>query len=280
MTQQAPSILLIGASGSGKTDSLLTLVEAGLELFVIATEPNGIESLLNSAERRKLPVEKLHWTTASPSKFGFDSLEDMAKKVAAMDQQQLSSVKPAMRRETPFISLLVKMRSFTDERTGKDYGPLANFGPDRAVVLDSLSGLNSMAMDNTIGDKVTANPGEWGIAMRLLDKFILECTSSLKCVFVLTAHAEPEVDPLSGATRIMASTLGKKLAPTLPRFFSEVVLSKRIIEGDKETFAWSNIEYGYELKRRSLPLGAKLDPSFRPVVESYRSRLTLVAKAS
>lgn len=277
--QQAPSILLMGPSGSGKTDSLLTLIEAGLELFVVVTEPHGVETLLSGLARRKLPLDKLHWMEIFPARPGFDSLAQMAKKVSVMDQGSLANLKPGGERSTAqWIELINGLRDFKDAKDGKSYGPIDSFDPSRAVAIDSLSGLNAMSMDITIGDKVTANPGEWGIAMKQLEKLILTCTSSLRCTFVLTAHTEREVDEVTGAGRIMASALGRKLAPTLPRFFSEVVLAVRRAEGENETFVWSNTEAGHDLKRRALALSSKLPPSFGPIVEAYKARVQLVSE--
>ena len=276
-TQQAPSVLLIGASGSGKTHSLTTILEAGLELFVVITEPHGLETLLTACAARKLDISKLHWMEIFPSRPGFESLEAMAKKVSFMDQQALSALKPGGERATAqWIELIKGLRDFKDGKDGRTYGPVDLFDNTRAVAIDSLSGLNAMSMDITIGDKVTANPGEWGIAMKQLEKLILTCTSSMRCLFVLTAHAEREVDELTGAGKIMASALGRKLAPTLPRFFSEVVLATRKAEGENESYTWSNAEAGYDLKRRALPLSSKLPPSFGPIVEAYKARVQLV----
>ena len=45
---QGSGVLLIGTPGSGKTYSLSTLVSAGLETFVISTDPGGPDSLLDA----------------------------------------------------------------------------------------------------------------------------------------------------------------------------------------------------------------------------------------
>jgi len=276
--QQAPSILLLGASGSGKTHALTTILEAGLELFVITTEPRGVETLLTACEARKLDTAKLHWMEIFPARPGFDSLEQMAKKVSIMDQEGLSKLKPGGERgQAQWIKLLMGCQNFTDGKDGKQYGAIDSFDTSRAVAVDSLSGLNAMSMDITIGDKVTANPGEWGIAMKQLEKFLMLCTSNLRCLFVLTAHVEREVDENTGVGKIMASTLGRKLAPTLPRYFSEVVLAKRTAEGERESFEWSNAELNFDLKRRTLPLSSKLQPSFAPIVEAYKKRVQMIA---
>lgn len=276
--QQAPSVLLLGPSGSGKTDALTTILEAGLELFVITTEPRGVETLLSAAERRRLDISKLHWMEIFPARPGFESLEQMARKVSIMDQGALANLKPGGERgEAQWIKLLNGCRDFTDGKDGKKYGAIDSFDTTRAVAVDSLSGLNAMSMDITIGDKVTANPGEWGIAMKQLEKFLMLCTSNLRCLFVLTAHVEREVDENTGVGKIMASTLGRKLAPTIPRYFSEVVLARRVAEGDHEQFFWSNTEPNHDLKRRALALSSKLQPSFAPIVEAYKKRVEMIS---
>jgi hypothetical protein len=270
----------MGRSGSGKTYALSTLLEAGLETFVISTEPHGIESLLDAVREKKLDPSKLHWKYVQPTRPGFDTLESLAKLISVSDQKSLSDARPTNRSEAAFIELLRTFQNFKDDKDGREYGPLRNFDSTRAVVVDSLSGVSSMAMDLTIGDKVTANPGEWGIAMRNLDKFILACTSDLKCFFVLTAHIEPEADLITGISKVMVSTLGKKLAPQLPKFFSEVVLAEAIPEGDIKKFLWSTNTPNVDLKNRSLPVSSKLRPSFEPVVVAYKTRLEMIKKTS
>lgn len=277
MIVQPPSVLLMGTSGSGKTYALSTLVETGLEVFLLITEPHGLETMLDVAAAKRLDISKLHWHYVGPARPGFQSLENMSKLISVSNQKDLADMKPTMRTDVAFAKLLATCLDFKDDKDGKAYGPVDKFGPERVFAVDSLSGLSAMAMDNTIGDKVTANPGEWGIAMRLLDKFILLCTSDLKCPFVLTAHIEREEDPLTGATQTMASTLGKKLAPQLPKFFSEVILAHTITEGDKRTFWWSTNTSNTVLKNRALPISSKLQPDFRPIIEAYNARLKTAA---
>lgn len=275
MLVQPPSTLLLGGPGTGKTHSISTLIESGLEVFVIATEPTGLDSLLNAMMKKKLPVDKLHWRQIQPNRVGFTSMMEMANKVAGMDFESLAKLKPSgNRKDAQWFELLRSLSKFVCERDGKDYGPVDSFGPDRALVVDSLSGLNIMAMDLVIGDKTSAHQGEWGIAMGLLEKLINQLCSNLKCTFVLTAHAERESDEITGAVKVMAGALGRKLAPKLPRFFSEVVMA---IRQDKEFF-WSTIATGADLKARSLPLDGKIQPHFKPLVEAYHARLKLAGQ--
>lgn len=275
---QPPSILLMGPSGSGKTYSLSTLLEAGLEVFVVSTEPHGLETLLDVVAAKQLPLAKLHWRYHGPARPGFESLTKQAQLIAVGNQDSLSKQQPGPNRsEASWIGMLKTFCDFVDEKDGKSYGDVTKFDSSRALVVDSLSGISSMAMDVTIGDKVTANPGEWGIAMRALDKFLLSCTSDLKCFFVMTAHIEKEIEEISGVTRVMASTLGKKLAPQIPKFFSEVVLAEAETKGDSREFSWSTNTPNHILKARSLRVSAKLPPSFGPIVEAYKARVASIS---
>lgn len=267
---QPPAVLLMGGPGSGKTYSISTLLELGLEVFVISTEPVGLDSLLDACQTKKLPLDRLHWKQIAPARPSFDSLLETAKKVSVMDYDAVSKLRPSGNRSNAqWITLLTTLSKFVCDRDGKDYGPVDHFTPDRALVVDSLSGLNAMAMDLTIGDKPTAHQGEWGIAMQMLEKLVNSLSSNLKCAFVLTAHLEKETNEVTGATQVMASALGRKLAPKLPRFFSEVVMSYR--EGG--SFFWSTTTTNVDLKNRALPLSNKLDPNFKPIIEAYKRRL-------
>lgn len=266
-----PAVLLMGPPGSGKTDSLLTLIEADLELFVLVTEPRGVESLLDSCMRRKLDIEKLHWSYVQPAAGSWTGLLDMARKVTSMSYESLAELKNGIGKTTDpqWIKMLNQVMNFHCDRTGKDYGDVTEWGPDRAFVIDSLSGLNEMAKQITIGYKPAIHQGEWGVAMEMLNSFCIKMSSDCKSTFVLTAHVDREPDEITGGTKLMVGSLGKKLAPKLPRFFSENPLT----QNTNDTYTWSNKSPVADLKRRALPLGDKLTPSFVPIVDAYRARL-------
>lgn len=275
---QPPSVLLMGPPGSGKTFSLVTLLESGIEVFVIVTEPNGIESLLDVVKEKGLDVTKLHWCYITPVAGGWDAMADMAKWVNALSYKDLSEKKDGISKDK--MKSLEKMIScfmnFVDDRTGIAYGDVASWGPERALVLDSLSGLNIIAMQHTVGFKPSPHQGEWGIAMSMEEQMLLKLTADCKCFFILTAHVDKEPDELTGGTKIMASALGRKLAPKIPRFFSEVVLSKRAVAANNVgTFTWATASNDADLKNRALPIGSALLPSFKPIVEAYRRRVEM-----
>ena len=140
----------MGMPGTGKTYSLSTLLEAGLEVFVLVTEPTGIETLLDVVQKKNLDVAKLHWRYVSPARPGFELLEKQANLIAKFDQKFLADQKPPAREDSGFVSLLRSMVDFVDDKDGKSYGSVDKFDNSRVVVVDSLTGVSAMAMDATI----------------------------------------------------------------------------------------------------------------------------------
>lgn len=243
---------------------------AGIETFVISTEPDGVGSLLDSCERLKAPIDKLHWARCLPASSGWMELEDMVTKISSMDQKGLadirdlgkSSFRPAAMR------FLENLKNFADDKDGKRYGDVTQFDDTKCLAIDSLSGWSAIAWGCTVGYKPTANPGEWGIAQQFISNMLMKINNDRMCYFILTAHQEKEMDDMTGIKKIMVSTIGAKLAPKIPTFFSEVVQCTK--EGND--FYWATTGQGIDLKNRALPVGVKLKPDFRPIVEAYERR--------
>lgn len=272
---QPPSVLLQGASGSGKTSSIVTLLTAGIEVFVIGTEPGFVDSLIDRCRELKIPMDKLHWTTVLPATDGWDALDSMVDKIGSLDFEGISKIKGIGKDKTrvPAQRFLSALKDFQDERTGRSFGSFTTWSDDRALVIDSLSGLSIISWYLTVGNKPTGAPGEWNIAMNFIEALLMKINSDRQCYFVLTAHIEKEMDEISGVTRVMTSTLGRKLAPKIPRFFGEVVYATRTTEDPK--FRWSTIDRNADLKNRILPVGDKLAPDFGPIVRGHMNRITL-----
>ena len=271
----APKVLLMGATGSGKTYSISTLLEAGLEVFVLATEPNAIDSILDACGVRKIPTSKLHWTYITAAPAGWSALADMAKTVNLLSYEDIQKLKSGVsKNQTNQVSkLITAFQNFKCDHCAEAFGDCASWGDDRALVLDSLSGLNVLAMSNTIGYKPAAHQGEWGVAMNLEDQIIQGLTMSLNCYFVLMAHIDREENIITGGTTITPAALGRKLGPKLGRFFSEVILAKR----NQASFSWSTSETGTEVKNRALPISDKLEPTFKQIVDVHKRRQTQLA---
>lgn len=264
------SVMLLGQTGTGKTDAILTLLEAGLEVFVAVTESNGVETLLRSVRRRKLDITKLHWKHCPPTNMSMASMinsADQMNKKAIGDLQKIDS--PAILHKhlyRTFINLLKCVENFQCDRTGRTYGDVTEWGDDRAFVIDSLSGVNLMMTQLQVGNRGTLTLPDYNACQLMLEQLIVTLCSS-RCFFILTGHLELEKDAISGKIKGMASTIGQKLAPKLPIHFSEVVRARR--EGAE--FFWSTTDPECDLKCRSLPFSDKIKPSFVPVVEAYRA---------
>jgi hypothetical protein len=277
---QPPSALIMGPSGSGKTASIVTQLLAGLEVFVIVTEPDGVASLLDRCFEMKIPIDKLHWTTCMPASAGWAGFEQMIMSISTMDQKQLADQRDMGKKDfrPAAMKFLDALKDFPCERTGVNYGCFTDWDETRSLNIDSLTGWSFIAWGCTVGYKPTANPGEWGIGQTFISNMLLKINTDRRCYFNLIAHVEKEMDEILGIKKVMVSTLGAKLAPKIPSFFSEGILTKRTIVNGQPTFTWATIDTGADLKNRALPIGANLKPDYRPIVEAYERRKKQIAQ--
>ena len=251
------NVMLVGATGTGKTYALGTLLDAGIQPFIIATEP-GLRSTLG--DKLCSGDGPIHHKTIAAANPEWADMIDSAKKINTMTFEMLAKQSDINKRKySQFIDVLVACNDFTCDGCGTSFGDVGTWGPERALAIDSLSGLNIMAMNLVVGSKPTKSMSDWGVAMDNLERLLIKLTTATECHFILTAHLEREQDEVTGGVQLMASTLGRKLAPRIPRFFDEVVMCRR--DGDK--FTWSTTARNVDLKARTLKLAEELPPSFK-----------------
>ena len=256
------NVMLCGTTGTGKTHSIRTLVDAGLEVFVLFTEP-GMEVLAD------IPSDKLHWRYIAPSSPEFTDMISSAEKINSLSFKALTELPDINKRKyTEFVDVLTCLSNFKCDRTGETFGSVDSWGPERVLVLDSLTGLSLMAMNLVTGSKPVKSMADWGVAIDNLERLITKLCVDTKCHFVLTAHLERETDEVTGGTQLMASTLGRKLAPKLPRFFSDVIHVKR----NADKFVWSTATSNVDLKARNLPIREDIPPSFVALIENWKKK--------
>ena len=268
---RGPKILLQGLEGTGKTDAFRTLIEAGLKVFIVFLEP-GMEVLSDGRRGRKVYScnDGLHWKyipVASPS---FSELAQAADMLNKFDFKTLSNLAPANREKyRAWYEMFATFSALKCDRCGTNFGAADHLKYDEwAVGLDSLTSASKAALLNHIGNKPGVHEGEYGICMRNIETFIDKFTNDMSCMGVVLGHVESEPE-LTGGTQNMVATLGKKLAPKIPRPFSDVLLARR--DGDK--FAWSSIASGYKLKTRNFAFSDSIPPSFKPAVEAWHAQI-------
>jgi len=263
--------LLMAPGGTGKTYSIGTLAEAypELEVFYLGLEP-GLETLLGYfTDKKKNVPSNLHWHSLPTAKASFGDLLDGAKRINTMSLETLAKTNdPNRSKHNRFIKMLEALNDFPDDRTGKKFGAVDEWGPNRVLVVDGMAGLAQMAMSLVVGSKPVRSISDWGIAQDQIEKIVRLWTDSCACHFVLIAHVEREKDEVLGGIKLMVSTLGAKLAPKLPPMFSDVILAVR--EGSK--FSWDTGNAQADLKARNLPYQSGLAPDFKPILQKWLSR--------
>jgi len=263
------NVLLEGPTGTGKTYSIGTLVDCGVETFYLALE-SGLESLIGYWTDRGLEVPaNLHWNFLDMHTGGLKALTDSAKTVGDLPQDGLYKLQDMTRSQRNyFLKILTVCNNFQDQRTGKSFGATDTWGPDKALVVDGLSGLGEAAFSMVIGTKPVKSQTDWGVAQDHVEKFINLCCNGCKCHFVLLSHIEREVDQISLGTRVMVSTLGKALPPKIPPKFSDVILTMRT----GKIWSWSTANTQTDLKTRNLEIADGLPPDFSKILEKWKSR--------
>lgn len=281
MILQPPHCLLMGPAGSGKTTSLATFAKKGIEVFVIVTEPTGVDSLLDAWDREKLDFALLHYCVIPPATGGWKALKDMGIRINSLTYKDLSELKSGIGKEQmhQYPKLLNNLENFHCDRTGNDYGDVTAWGSDRCLALDSLSGLSVITLQHTVGLKPSPHQGEWGIAMSATEQLLLKLSSDCQCFFTLISHIEKEPDEITGMARVTVSTLGRKLAPKIPRFFSEVIRTRKDA-AKSPPYRWATLDSEADLKNRALPAASDLPADFGPIIDAYNRRVAAATGTS
>jgi hypothetical protein len=261
--------LLMGPAGTGKTHSIGTLVDAGLEVFYVDLE-NGLESLIGyyTDNGKQLP-ENLHWFKIGQPKSGISALLDSARRVNTLSYETLcKAVDPNRASYNQYLLFLSALGKFVDDRTGNEFGAVNEWDANRVLVIDGMTQLANICIKNMVGGKPAYAQNEWGVSQNQLMDLLTFLCNQCNCHVVVLAHVDREVDQISGGTKLMVSSLGKALYSKLPSLFSDVILSVR--EGAKWT--WDTSTPLADIKTRNLPIRSGLEPSFQPVIDRWRSR--------
>lgn len=261
-------VLLEGPTGTGKTYSIGTLVDTGIETFYLGID-SGMEALLGffTDSGRAIPPN-LRWHQMSTSDPPFEAMIQSAEQTNRNTFESLTKVQDPRKADyNHFVTLLRALVNFHDDRTGADFGPIDSWGPNRVLVIDALTGINTCARALVVGAKPVIAPGEWQVAMDHIEKLLKKLIDT-RCHFVLLAHVEREMDEVLGGTKITVGTLGKRLAPKIPPMFSDVILAER----QGASWTWTTANNLADLKTRNLPVANGLQPTFRAILDRWESR--------
>lgn len=273
---KGPNVLLMGEMASGKTTAIRSLVEMGYEVFLIPTEP-GYEDILGD-----IPADKLHWhfirafggRENPPQGHTFDRLLDAAKLLNTTHYDVIQKQGGVNKQNhTQIWELFATCNDFVDDRTGKKFGDVSSWDHNRALVVDSLSGFNEMAIRNCIGDKPFMELRDYSAVQFLIAQTTNTLTTRTNAMFVMTCHLEREVDPNTSQVKLMPALPGKALAPIFPRFFSDCIHTKMEVIGGTPKWTWNTLSPEVTTKARNLPLQQGLQPNFKQLVENWRKRV-------
>ena len=274
--------LLFGEVGSGKTSALPTFIAAGLKhdvelkLAVVLTEPGGVESLLDAMElhappgERSLPMDRLHYSSIAPASTDWRALIDMGKKINMMGYKDLAELKSGLAKEKhkQYLDLLSLLANFKNQH-GESIGAADKLDNTWLVAVDSITGVSQMARQLAIGLKPSPHQGEWNVMMSAEEALINQLVNSTNCFTCITGHIDREMDEVLGKPQYTVALLGRKLAPRVPRMFSDVILQVR----DMDKFAWSTIRRDYSsLKARNVRLADNLPPTFEQIYKHWLQR--------
>lgn len=263
------NVLLMGPSGTGKTHSIGTLVDQGIEVYYLALE-SGMESLLGYwTDRGKDIPKNLHWHKLIAPSVGLTDMIANAKNINMLNLDALAKMTdPNKSKHNQFVSLLEALNNFPDDRTGEKHGPVNLWDQSRVLVCDGATGISQCAMALVVGGKAVRNQSDWGIAQDQVEKIVRMLCDNCPCHFVLLAHVEREVDVVLGGVKLMVSTLGKALAPKFPAMFSDVILTERNVE----KWTWNTASAMADVKTRNLPIKSDNSPDFKLIMDKWVSR--------
>lgn len=268
----APKVLIEGPTGAGKTHSLGTLVDSGVEVGLMAFE-QGVEALYGYWTDRglKVPDNIFVHEVAGPS-VTFGNLADAAKLVNMLSYKSLiEGVDQNRAKYDQMVKVYTALNDFTCHRSGRKLGPVDRWSTGRWLAMDGLTGLSNCAMNLFVGGRIVVSQSDWLIGQRNIENLLRQITTQCRCGFVLIAHQEREPDH-TGASKVTVSTLGKALAPKIPPMFSDVIMAKKLVTTAGTTWQWDTQDPQCDLKTRNLPIRGDLPQNFKPILDRWKSR--------
>ena len=250
--------LIMADSGTGKTGSLISLVEAGYNLRILDFD-NGLDYLFNLIRQQ------------CPDKLGsviYVTLLDRFKTAAG--RLLLDGAPKAL---TTGMTLLHDWK--TDD---EELGPAMGWGPQDVLVLDSLTFFDKAAMRSVLFLNGRPNgpthQSDWLLKQNLVEN-ILNLIAQLPCNVIVTSHVNYVLADEGAVLGAYPAVGGQKLPPVIARYFNAVLSIERKGSGKNEKRSILCRSKGFlELKASSpvvpaeLPIATGLADYFNLVRES------------
>jgi len=254
-------VLTFGRTGSGKTDAIISLAQAGQKVRFLAPDNNSMAGILSGFSRRNLKIEDFDFSIGVPERpvvAGKDIL-DMIDSYLKTDIDVLMKTKDKNRKSNVgFRNIYAGAIEFTDTLTGENKGMVTDWGVDTTLVIDSLTVVCDEIRLTVTGNKPSTLP-EWGSQQSLLKSFINHTTAVLKCNVVLLAHPTKEVDPITSATTIYPLNIGQALNESFSSNFSDVLYS----QFDGKNYFWSTKHRTAVCSGRNVDIADNLPQDYR-----------------
>jgi hypothetical protein len=166
--------------------------------------------------------------------------------------------------------LTLSMMNFKCDRCQETFGAIGSWDNTRAIVLDSISGLNTVIKSSVVGSSIACTLPQFGAAQTLLLSVIQHMLQS-RAHFVCLAHLTRTSDDL-GAIHTTTDLIGQKLGSAFPNRFDEVYFPYKTDKG----FFWSLNHSKVATKSRLVGFKEQLDipQDFGPLLARWR-RLNL-----
>lgn len=205
--------LYIGDSGTGKTGSLTSLVEAGYKLRILDTD-YGTEILAQYVKE------------FCPDKIGNVEYETVRDKYRATSSGMIITGMPKA-----YVDGLKLMNKWSDDSTP------AEWGGEYIFVLDSLSTFALAAFEWAKGLNPTARePRTWYyVAQQSIETMLSYLTGEeFKCNVIVISHVNFR-ERLDGVIKGYPNSIGAALGPIIGRYFNTFLLAETVGAGKSAT---------------------------------------------
>lgn len=201
-------ILYIGDSSTGKTGSLVSLLQAGYDLRILDMD-NGLDSL------------ELHAKAIDPA------LLDRIDYETRRDKYSATALGATVKNPTAFVEATKLMTKWTDDSIPSEWGPQTIF------VLDSLTSLGKAAFEWAKGmNQGAKDPRQWYFsAQQAIENIISMLTSEAFATNLIVISHVNYRELQDGTVKGYASAVGSALGPTLPKYFNTLVLAESSVVG-------------------------------------------------